>query len=80
MFLVQYIKINNSCFYTTNAIESVNSCLRKVTKNKRLFPSDESVFKSLYLSMRYMFKKWTHPIRNWNEVYGHFMIKFEGRV
>lgn len=80
VIFLSYPKEIRKIIYTTNAIESVNSCLRKVTKNKRLFPSDESVFKSLYLSMRYMFKKWTHPIRNWKEVYGHFMIKFEGRV
>lgn len=66
--------------YTTNPIESLNSCLRKVTKNKRVFPSDESVFKSLYLSIRYLEKKWTMPVRNWNESMGHFFIKFEGRI
>ena len=66
--------------YTTNAIESLNSQLRKVTKNKRVFPSDESVFKVLYLTIRYITKKWSQPVRNWNEDMAHFMIKFEGRI
>ncbi len=45
--------------YTTNSVESVNSQLRKVTNNKRVFPSDSAVFKSLYLTIDYMTKKWT---------------------
>ena len=66
--------------YTTNAIESLNSQLRKVTKNKRIFPSDDAVFKTLFLAIEYICKKWTMPIRNWSEAMAHFMIKFEGRV
>ena len=66
--------------YTTNAIESLNNQLRKVTKNKRSFPTDESVFKALYLAITYITKKWTMPIQNWGYAFGHFMIKFEGRI
>lgn len=66
--------------YTTNAIESVNSQLRKVTNNKRVFPNDESVFKTLYLTIGYITRKWNMPIQNWNEAMAHFLIKFEGRV
>lgn len=66
--------------YTTNSIESVNSQLRKVTKNKRIFPSDDAVFKSLYLTIRYITRKWSMPIQNWNETMAHFLIKFEGRI
>jgi transposase-like protein len=66
--------------YTTNAIESLNSQLRKVTKNKRSFPSDEAVFKTLYLAIEYITKKWTMPIQNWNQAMAYFLIKFEGRI
>ena len=66
--------------YTTNTIESLNSQLRKVTNNKRVFPNDESVFKTLYLTIEYIMRKWTMPIQNWNEAMAHFMIKFEGRI
>jgi transposase-like protein len=65
--------------YTTNSIESVNSQLRKVTKNKRVFPNDDAVFKTLFLTIRYITRKWTMPIQNWNETMAHFIIKFEGR-
>jgi transposase-like protein len=66
--------------YTTNAVESVNSQLRKVTNNKRVFPNDESVFKMLYLTINYITAKWTMPIRDWNIAMAHFLIKFEGRI
>ncbi len=48
--------------YTTNAIESVNMTLRQVTRNHRIFPSDEAVYKVVYLAMRNLAKKWTMPI------------------
>ena len=65
--------------YTTNAIESMNMTLRKVIKNKRVFPSDESVFKLLYLAINNVSKKWTMPIRNWKEAMNRFMIEFADR-
>lgn len=66
--------------YTTNAIESMNMTLRKVIKNKRVFPSDESVFKLLYLAINNISKKWTMPIHNWKEAMNWFMIEFGDRV
>ncbi len=66
--------------YTTNAIESLNSQLRKVTKNKRVFPSDDAVFKSLYLAIDYITKKWIMPIRDWHVARAHFMVKFSDRL
>ena len=66
--------------YTTNMLESVNGQLRKVTKNKRVFPTDEAVFKALYLQIQYIVRKWSMPIRDWNTAMAHFMIKFEGRI
>jgi putative transposase len=77
---LQYPEAIRKIIYTTNSIESLNSQLRKVTKNKRVFPSDESVFKTLYLTINYITAKWTMPIRNWNEAMAHFLIKFEDRI
>ena len=80
MIFLQYPKEIRKIIYTTNAIESVNNSLRKVTRNKRVFPSDESVFKILYLTIEYITRKWSMPIQNWNEAMAHFLIKFEGRI
>lgn len=66
--------------YTTNAIESLNMLLRKVTKNRGSFPNDEAVFKLLYLALRNASKKWTMPIQNWKEAMNHFTILFEDRM
>lgn len=66
--------------YTTNAIESLNYTLRKVTKNRSLFPNEEAVFKLLYLALQRVSKKWTMPIRNWSGALQQFAIVFEGRV
>lgn len=66
--------------YTTNAIESVNMSLRKVTKNRGSFPNDESMIKLLYLALQNISKKWTMPIRNWRSALNQFSIMFEGRM
>ncbi len=66
--------------YTTNAIESVNMTLRKISKNRSLFPSDEAVFKLLYLGLRNISQRWTMPIQNWGSALNQFAIIFEGRV
>ena len=63
--------------YTTNAIESLNMCLRKVIKNKRVFPTDDAVFKSLYLAIKNISKRWTMPIRAWKPAMNRFMIEFD---
>jgi len=62
--------------YTTNAIESLNMTLRKVTKNRGSFPNDEAVFKILYLALKNAAKKWTMPIQNWKQAMNHFSILF----
>ncbi len=80
IIFLQYPKEIRKIIYTTNAIESLNSQLRKVTKNKRIFPNDDAVFKVLYLTIDYITKKWSMPIPNWNEAMAHFMIKFDGRI
>lgn len=66
--------------YTTNAIESLNNSLRKVTKNRNSFPSDEAAIKLLYMALKNIKKKWTMPIRNWSLAVHQFSIHFEGRV
>ena len=65
--------------YTTNAIESVNMTLRKVTRNHRIFPSDEAVYKVVYLAMRNISKKWTMPIRDWKPALNRFAVEFAER-
>ena len=66
--------------YTTNAIESLNMSLRKVTKNRGSFPSDEAMFKLLYLALNNISKKWTMPIKNWKSALNQFTIIFENRM
>lgn len=66
--------------YTTNAIESLNASLRKVTKTRRSFPTDEAVVKILYLALHQISKKWTMPIRDWKQAMSQFMILFGDRV
>jgi transposase-like protein len=75
-----YPKEIRKAIYTTNAIESLNMTLRKVIKNKRVFPSDEAVFKLLYLAIDRISKKWTMPIHNWKPAMNRFMIEFTDRL
>lgn len=65
--------------YTTNAIESVNMSLRKVTRNHRIFPTEEAVYKVIYLAIQNIAKKWTMPIRNWVPALNYFAIEFGER-
>lgn len=66
--------------YTTNAIESVNMSLRKLTKNRGSFPSDEALLKLFYLALRNISKKWTMPIRDWKAALTRFTIQFGERL
>ncbi|WP_142684445.1 IS256 family transposase [Chitinophaga polysaccharea] len=66
--------------YTTNLIENLNGKIRKYTKNKLSFPTDEAVLKSVYLALREVSKKWTMPIRNWGMVLNQFLTIFDKRV
>ena len=78
--LFGYPKEIRKAIYTTNAIESLNSVIRKVIKKRKLFPSDDSARKVIYLAIEEASKKWTMPIRNWKLALNHFMITFEDRV
>ena len=66
--------------YTTNAIESMNSTLRKVTKNRGSFPNDDAGIKLLYMAIRNIAKKWTMPLQNWGSAINQMSIIFKGRI
>lgn len=78
--LFSYPNDIRKAIYTTNAIESLNMTLRKVTKNRGHFPSDEAMFKLLYLALKNIAKKWTMPIRDWKSALNQFSIMFNGRL
>jgi putative transposase len=65
---------------TTNAIESVNSVIRKFTRNRKIYPNEESALKITFMAIREASKKWTMPIRDWKAALNHFAILFEGRL
>ena len=66
--------------YTTNLIENLNGKIRKYTKNKLSFPTDDAVMKSVYLAVREATKKWTMPVRNWGIILNQFLTIYEKRV
>lgn len=78
--LFEYPPDIRKVIYTTNAIESLNSVIRKATKRRKLFPSDESAIKVVYLAVQDAAKKWTMPIRNWKAAMNRFMIEFDDRI
>ena len=78
--LFSYPEDIRKAIYTTNAIESLNSVIRKAVKKRKLFPTDDSALKVVYLAIREASKKWTMPIRNWKLALNRFMIEFEDRL
>lgn len=66
--------------YTTNAIESVNSVIRKFTKNRKIYPNEESALKLIYMAIHEASKKWTMPIHHWKQALNHFAILYEDRL
>lgn len=66
--------------YTTNAIESLNSVIRKSVKTRKLFPSDDSAIKVIFLAVQAASKKWTMSIQNWKPAMNHFIIEFEEQL
>lgn len=78
--LFNYPEDIRKAIYTTNAIESLNSVIRKNTKNRKIFPSDESALKVVYLAIEAASKKWTMPIHHWKNAMNRFMIEFPDRV
>lgn len=66
--------------YTTNAIESLNSVIRKAIKNRRIFPNDDSAFKAIFLAIDRASRKWTMPLRDWGPAMNRFLLEYEGRI
>ena len=78
--LFSYPEDIRKAIYTTNAIESLNSVVRKAVKKRKLFPTDYSAMKVIYLAIQEASKKWTMPIQNWKPAMNRFMIEFEDRL
>ena len=78
--LFNYPEDIRKVIYTTNAIESLNSVIRKAIKKRKLFPTDDSAKKVIYLAIEAASKKWTMPIRDWKPALNRFMIEFEDRL
>ncbi|MDP8170080.1 transposase, partial [Pasteurella skyensis] len=78
--LFNYPEDIRKAIYTTNAIESVNSVIRKVINKRKLFPTDDSAKKVVYLAIQNASKKWTMPIRDWKLALNKFMIEFDDRL
>jgi putative transposase len=66
--------------YTTNAIESVNSVIRKFTRNRKIYPNGDSAIKLIFMAINEASKKWTMPIHHWKEALNHFAIMFEKQM
>lgn len=78
--LFNYPEDIRKAIYTTNAIESLNSVIRKAIKKRKIFPSDGSARKMVYLAIKDASKKWTMPIQNWRQAMSRFIIEFEERL
>jgi putative transposase len=78
--LFDYPPAIRKVIYTTNAIESVNSVIRKFTRNRKIYPNEESALKIVYMAIHEASRKWTLPVRHWKQALNHFAILFEGRM
>ncbi len=77
--IFDYPKEIRHIIYTTNAIESLNSVIRKAIKNRKIFPNDNSTCKIIYLAIMSASKKWNMPLHQWKQAMNRFAIEFEGR-
>jgi putative transposase len=78
--LFDYPPAIRRAIYTTNAIESVNSVIRKFTRNRKIYPSEDSALKNVYMAIREASAKWTMPIHHWKQALNHFAILYEDRM
>lgn len=78
--LFNYPDAIRKAIYTTNAIESLNSVIRRAIKKRKIFPNDDSARKMIYLAIKEASKKWTMPIRDWRNAMSRFIIEFEERL
>tara|TARA_R110000744_G_C19294736_1_gene555058 strand:+ start:93 stop:1298 length:1206 start_codon:yes stop_codon:yes gene_type:complete len=77
---LQYPQEIRKLIYTTNIIESFNASLRKYTRNKKVFPNDESALKSIYLAFQQIEKNWKKSRSGWGQIYNQLFINFESRI
>lgn len=73
-------RVISKAIYTTNAIESLNSMIRAAIKKRKVFPTDDSVRKVVYLAIKDASKKWSMPIQNWRLAMSRFIIEFSDRL
>jgi len=66
--------------YTTNAVESLNFTLRKVTRNRQAFPTSEAAMKLVYMALQNISRRWTMPVQDWSQALNQLALKFTGRV
>ena len=78
--IFKFSKETRTAFYTTNAIESLNSSYRRLNKQRSVFPSSQALLKALYISTNEITKKWTMPIRNWGRIRGELVIMYPDRM
>jgi len=80
--LFEYPSTIRKTMYTTNAVESVHSSFRKVTKGKGAFPNEKAVIKVIYLRIQDLYSKWNRPIKNWAQIMNEFLVmdKFKERI
>jgi len=78
--LFDYPPAIRKAIYTTNAIESINSVIRKFTRNRKIYPNEDSALKLIYMAIREAAQRWTMPVRHWKEALNHFAIMFEDRL
>ena len=78
--IFKFSKEVRTAFYTTNAIESLNSSYRRLNRQRSVFPSSQALLKALYLATFEVAKKWTMPIRNWGKVRGELSVMYPDRL
>jgi len=80
MYIRFLLAIKSPDFFTQEILLLIPLFTSPPSPNAYVFPSDDSVFKTLYLTIDYITRKWSMPIQNWGEAMAHFLIKFEGRI
>ena len=78
--IFKFSKDVRTAFYTTNAIESLNSSYRRLNRQRSVFPSSQALLKALYLATFEIVKKWTVPIRNWGKTRGELAVMYSDRM
>lgn len=78
--IFKFSKDVRTAFYTTNAIESLNSSYRRLNRQRSVFPSSQALLKALYLATFEIVKKWTVPIRNWGKIRGELAVMYPERM